>query len=181
MSEDSEDTVLQPVETQAQFADIVGATNRYRIIRHIGRGGMGAVVLAEDRLLARQVAIKKPLHESLESDDARWRFEGEGRAAAKLNSPFLCRVHDVAVWDGLPCLIMEYVAGESLSTLLRQQGPFPIQGSTGTSAVKFEKDSFDCLQKGVTNLELSHDIRSASVCTPDCQRCRSSAKAFPVR
>ena len=126
---DSEDTVLQPAGTQAQYADILGATNRYRIIRHIGRGGMGAVVLAEDTRLGRQVAIKKPLRESLESEDARRRFEGEGRAAAKLNSPYLCRVIDVAVWDGLPCLVMEYVAGESLSSLLRQKGPFSIDAA----------------------------------------------------
>src|SRR6185503_5753911 len=90
----------------------------YRIIEKLGEGGMGAVYLAEDVHLARQVAIK-----FLTSTDHHYRarFIREARAVSKLNHPNIAMVHDYGETEqDQPFIVMEYVKGKSLSDLLEQ-------------------------------------------------------------
>jgi eukaryotic-like serine/threonine-protein kinase len=88
----------------------------YRIVRPLGRGGMGQVMLAEDRLLDRLVAIKFIAHAS-PSEATRARFFVEARAAARIAHPNVVAVHRVGEIQGRPFIVAEYVRGVSLADL----------------------------------------------------------------
>jgi tetratricopeptide (TPR) repeat protein len=88
----------------------------YRIIEKLGEGGMGEVFLAEDTTLGRRVALKLPAAPLAGDADARARLQREARAAATLNHPHVCVVHEVGEGpDGRPFIAMEYVEGETLA------------------------------------------------------------------
>ena len=88
----------------------------YRIVRQLGRGGMGAVYLAEraDEQFRKQVAIKLVEH-GLDSDAILHRFRSERRILASLDHPHIATLHDAGTTDdGLPYFIMEYVEGQPI-------------------------------------------------------------------
>ncbi len=98
---------------------------RYRLQSQIGGGGMGAVWLALDELLGRQVAVKQVLVS--ESDEAlaeqqRQRALREGRIAARLSHPHAISVYDVAQEGEVPWLVMEYLPSRSLAEVLQADG-----------------------------------------------------------
>jgi hypothetical protein len=93
---------------------------RYRVIRHLGSGGMASVLLCKDERLARQVAVKR-LHAD-SPEDVEKRFVREAKLGASLNHPNLVSVFDTAVDDDGVLIVMEYVPGEPLSKALRH-GP----------------------------------------------------------
>ena len=97
--------------------------NRYRIVRRLGRGGMGAVYEAIDLRLRYTVALKQ----SLSCDQQAWKqFEREARLLAQLNHPVLPRVTEYFTEDGRAFFVMQFVAGDDLGTMLAQQpGPLP--------------------------------------------------------
>jgi serine/threonine protein kinase len=99
--------------------------NRYRIIRRIGQGGMGAVYEAQHEELSHIVAVKETLH--TDDDSLRRAFKREARILARLSHPSLPRVTDYFTeGDGL-FLVMEHIAGDDLIELLnRRNEPFPI-------------------------------------------------------
>ena len=87
---------------------------RYRIDSPLGAGGMGEVFLAHDTRLERRVAIKW-LHPDHEQDlVARERLRREALAAAALDHPFICKIHEIGDADGRTFIVMEYVEGETL-------------------------------------------------------------------
>jgi Tol biopolymer transport system component len=92
--------------------------SHYRIISRIGRGGMGEVYLADDLSLGRQVAIKVIHGDSGFGDQAAARLLREARAAARLDHPNICQVHEVGDTGGDPFIAMQYVEGETLDTLI---------------------------------------------------------------
>jgi len=98
---------------------ITGQISHYRILQLLGRGGMGEVYLAEDTTLSRQVAIKVLLESRQQDPVARQRLLREARAAAALNHPNSCTVHEVIEIDGLACIVMEYVDGRTLAATPR--------------------------------------------------------------
>ena len=104
--------------TQVESEVLAG---RYRIERPLGRGGMGTVDLAHDRVLDCPVAIKRLRNAWLEDVNARRRLLHEGRALAALNHPRIARVQDVL--DTPPVLVMEYVAGLPLPEWLAERQP----------------------------------------------------------
>ena len=101
---------------------IVGG--RYALAEELGRGGMGVVWRATDRVLQREVAIKEisyPVHLSDEERDVlRERTLREARAAARLEDPHVVAIHDVVEEDGRPWLVMEHVRSRSLQRILEQ-------------------------------------------------------------
>ena len=98
---------------------MIGRTfGRYRIVEEIGAGGMGVVYRAHDERLDRDVAIKVIAAGALEDEAARKRFRKEALALSKLNHPNIATVYDFDTQDGLDFLVMELVAGESLSDRL---------------------------------------------------------------
>src|SRR5262245_15265309 len=86
----------------------------YRVIRRLGVGGMGEVVLAHDERLDRLVAIKRLRADHTATPDRRERFRREARIAARLNHPAIVQLHDVLHEGDHDCLIMEYIDGRTL-------------------------------------------------------------------
>lgn len=89
---------------------------RYKILRLLGRGGMGSVYLALDTLLKRQVAVKVP-HISAFADrpEVRVRFFREAEAAARFHHPNFCPIYDIGEADNVPYLTMAYIEGQTLA------------------------------------------------------------------
>jgi WD40 repeat protein/tetratricopeptide (TPR) repeat protein len=104
---------------------------RYRIVKQLGKGGMGAVFLAEDEQLQRRVGLKIP-HLAVDADPTvRKRFLTEARAAATLRHAHICPVYDVGEAGGMPYLTMAYIDGVTLYEHLKATGPLaPDQAAT---------------------------------------------------
>lgn len=124
---------------------------RYRIVKPLGEGAMGAVYLARDTQLDRLVALKVPkLQNRLASQpkglkpqrtvpqidrevseeekgtpDSQTleRFFREARAAAALNHPNICAIHDIGEIDGIPFLTMSYLEGRTLAEMVERDKP----------------------------------------------------------
>ena len=99
----------------------------YRIIRELGRGGMGVVYLARQESLDREVAIKvlRPNQEFFAP--VLKRFREEARHLARLRHPNIVSIHEVGEVDGEPYFTMEFVDGESLSAVLKRGAMNPSQ------------------------------------------------------
>src|SRR2546428_9495048 len=97
--------------------------SRYRILRHLGNGGMGAVYEAVDLRLGHTVALKQ----TLTSDEELWRqFEREARLMARLNHPVLPCVSDYFTEGNRAFFVMQFIQGDDLARILVQQpGPLP--------------------------------------------------------
>src|SRR3954468_12534900 len=100
---------------------------RYRLRTPLGRGGMGVVWAADDELLQRPVAVKEvrfpPTVSDEERETLRERTMREARTAARLDHPCAVRVFDVCEDDDQPFIVMELLAGRSLSDIVREDGP----------------------------------------------------------
>jgi formylglycine-generating enzyme required for sulfatase activity len=108
---------------------------RYRIVRELGRGGMGVVYEATDPNIGRSVAVKVILslpHSSAhEYAELKLRFDREATAAGRLSHPNIVIVHDRADQDGVPYLVMEYIAGASLKDKLAPAVPLGLDAAIG--------------------------------------------------
>ncbi len=100
---------------------------KYRVLRLVGRGGMGAVVEAENLALGKRVAIKLIDLESASQPEAVQRFEREARTASAIESSHVVQVFDVGkLEDGRPYLVMELLRGENLGARLHRLGRLPV-------------------------------------------------------
>ncbi len=133
-----------PPSTHLEAGQVLA--QRYRVQRLLGKGGMGAVYLADDEVLGELVALKL-ISSAFASDEQAMvaRFRREAAAARKVSSPNVIRIHDLGeARPGLLYLSMEYFAGRTLADLIAQRGIVPI------------KDVQDILQQIVTGLEAAH-------------------------
>jgi serine/threonine-protein kinase len=101
--------------------------SKYRVERILGQGGMGTVLAAIDTSLERRVAIKVMLPDRASDPEGVARFLREGRAAVKLTSDHVARVFEVGVSEGRPYLVMEYLDGEDLDSLLARAGKLSVR------------------------------------------------------
>src|ERR1700722_11715257 len=97
-------------------------SDRYELVRHIARGGMAQVYMAKDLLLHRPVALKVLFPELSGDLSFVERFRQEARAAANLTHPNIVSVYDWGQGEHTYFIVMEFVDGSTLSSLLRQ-GP----------------------------------------------------------
>ncbi len=101
--------------------------NRYQLIEQVGKGGMAIVYRGRDLMLERQVAIKVLREDYSRSVTFQERFRQEARAAANLSHPNVVTVHDFGFDHGRLFLVMEFVPGLDLKSLLRRRGRLPLQ------------------------------------------------------
>jgi serine/threonine protein kinase len=105
---------------------------KYRVDRVIGFGGMGVVCAGTHLELATAVAIKFVRPERGSDERAVLRFLTEARAAAKLQSQFACRVMDCGrLPGGSPYIVMEYLVGQDLRSLVSSAGPLSVEAAVG--------------------------------------------------
>src|SRR5438270_3975419 len=105
--------------------DLPTQFGRYRIVRKLGEGGMGAVYLADDTQLGRRVAVKVPHFSDGDGPKIIERFYREARVAAGIEHAHICRVYDVGQIDGIHYLTMEYLEGTPLSQRVIRDQPWP--------------------------------------------------------
>jgi hypothetical protein len=115
-----------PAEPAAQGDSVRAALeaklqSQYRIVRLLGRGGMGSVYLARDLTLDREVAIKVVKTDS-SAREIQDRLRREARTAARLSHPNVVPLYTFGDVDGMPYFVMGYVRGESLAARLRRDG-----------------------------------------------------------
>jgi serine/threonine-protein kinase len=113
-----ESRTMHDVDVPALASPVLGRLGQYQLIREIGRGGMGAVYLARDLRLGRQVAIKL-LDRRGSHDNAR--FLAESRLTARCNHENIVVIYDVGEHDHHPYMVLEYVAGRTLSAWLEER------------------------------------------------------------
>jgi hypothetical protein len=106
--------------------DQLGRLERYEVLEEIGRGGMGVVLKAFDPTLHRVVAIKVLAPQLATSGVARKRFLREAKAAAAVTHDHIVTIHAVEEANGLPYLVMQYIAGQSLQQRIDKEGPLEL-------------------------------------------------------
>lgn len=109
-----------------QLAAGLVIADRFRLVRPLGQGGMGAVWLAQHTGLDVPCAVKFIHEEAAKSPELRGRFEREAKAAAQLRSPNVVQILDHGVWGGAPYIAMELLEGEDLAQRLRGRRPAPL-------------------------------------------------------
>jgi eukaryotic-like serine/threonine-protein kinase len=105
----------------------LGRLGAYEVTAVLGRGGFGVVLKALDPSLGRVVAIKVLAPQLATSAAARGRFAREARAAAAVVHDHVVAIHAVDSWNGLPYLVMPFVAGRSLQERVDRDGPMDVK------------------------------------------------------
>src|SRR4051812_7966859 len=99
---------------------------RWRILERIGAGGFGVVYRAERIKLAKLVALKFLDERGMKSREAQARFEREARAISRVQHRHSVSILDFGVHEGRPYIVMEYLAGTSLSSLMGKSSMTPM-------------------------------------------------------
>jgi serine/threonine protein kinase len=104
----------------------LAANQQYEILRELGRGGMGVVYLARNKLMDRLEVLKVVNKALLDHPGAVERFLREIRSAAKLSHPNVVAAYSAVQLGELLAFAMEYVEGQDLASLVKSQGPLPV-------------------------------------------------------
>ncbi len=141
-----------------QQPDEIGRLGPYRVLKKLGAGGMGMVLLAEDAMLKRKVALKVMLPNIAVNPQARERFLREARAAAAIEHAHIIAIHQVGEDNGVPFLAMPLLKGESLDDRLRREKKLPIN-----EAVRITCEMADGLAAAHAQGLIHRDIKPANV------------------
>jgi serine/threonine protein kinase len=119
----------------------------YLVVRELGEGGFGLTYLVEEIDSKKKVTIKTP--NSIFSSERDYetyvrRFEGEGKTLAKINHPNVVKVIGFFEFDNVPCLVMEYIEGETLNECIRRRKYLDID------------EAIECFQKLAETLKILH-------------------------
>ncbi len=135
-----------------------GATiGPYRVVRELGQGGMGTVVLAEDTRLGRRVALKTVAGAQAGTTGGRTQLLDEARAAAAISHPAIAGVYDVVEHDGDIAIVFEYVEGETLAARLAR-GPL-----AEADAVRIAVELAEALNVAHAGGVLHRDLKPANI------------------
>ena len=146
-----------PPEPKAASSDSAGRTaekpptsqkikslGEYLIVGKIGAGGMGRVYKAEHQRMRRIVALKVLSSQAMKSPDAVRRFNREVQAAARLSHPNIVTAYDAGEQQGIHYLVMEYVDGRDLASLVAEHGPLEVEAA------------LECILQAAQGLEYAH-------------------------
>jgi len=137
---------------------MIGETiSHYKISDKLGEGGMGVVYKAEDTKLHRWVALKFLSPQSLGTEEDKARFVREARAAAALDHPSICTVHEIDEAEGKTFISMAYVDGQSLHEIIKS-GPINPDEARNI-AIQAGEGLQEAHEKGV----IHRDIKSANI------------------
>ncbi|KJY40094.1 serine/threonine-protein kinase [Streptomyces sp. NRRL S-495] len=134
---------------------------RYELGERLGRGGMGTVWRARDRMLDREVAVKELTVSHLPEEEVEIlhaRMKREAAAAARIKHPGVITVHDVLEQDGRPWIVMELVDGRSLADVISQDGTLPPR-----AAAEVGGQVLAALHRGHQLGVLHRDVKPANV------------------
>ncbi|MEK6325423.1 MAG: protein kinase [Acidobacteriota bacterium] len=129
----------------------------YRILKEIGKGGMGVVYKAEDTKLHRTVAIKALSADLVGDEKARARFLREARAASAIDHPNICTVYEVNEVEDLLFFVMQYVEGKTLKKFI---GGRPVALD---QALEFSLEMADALAEAHRRNVIHRDIKSSNI------------------
>lgn len=129
----------------------------YKILKEIGKGGMGVVYKASDAKLHRTVAIKALAAELVGDEKARTRFLREARAASAIDHPNICTVYEINEVDDVLFFVMPYIEGQNLKKYINGR-PLPVE-----QALEFALQIADALAEAHHRNVLHRDIKSANV------------------
>lgn len=129
----------------------------YQIAEKIGEGGMGVVYKAVDTRLDRNVAIKVLPAERVADEERRKRFALEAKAASALNHPGIITVHDIGNDDGVDYIVMEFVEGKTLGSMIGRRG------MRVSEALKFAAQVADALAAAHAAGIIHRDLKPANV------------------
>jgi serine/threonine-protein kinase len=118
----------EPRDVSEILQDALGA--RYSLGQELGRGGMGLVLLARDRTLDRDVAVKVVHPQLATHGTIAERFLAEARTVARLRHPNIVTIHEAGEADGLLYFVMDRVPGETLRERLQRDGRLPVETVT---------------------------------------------------
>jgi hypothetical protein len=152
--------VAEPDPVRSSLERALGSG--YRILRLLGRGGMGSVYLARDQSLERLVAVKVLAHERSLDESSRERFRREARTAARLTHPNIVPLHAFGEADGMMYLVMGYVPGESLAARLRRDGRLAV-----ADARRIVADLADALDHAHRQGVVHRDVKPDNVLIDD--------------
>jgi formylglycine-generating enzyme required for sulfatase activity/dienelactone hydrolase/predicted Ser/Thr protein kinase len=147
-------TLETPVQVIRAGTMVAG---KYKVLEELGHGGMGIVYKAEDVKLKRFLALKFLPPHLVDSPELKERFLVEAQAAAALNHPNICVIHEVGEDEGRPYIAMEYVEGETLRDRLRI-GPLRTEDALDI-AIQVAAGLGEAHHKGI----IHRDIKSANI------------------
>ena len=151
--------------------------NRYKVLEVIGTGAMATVYAAEDTRLGRKVALKILRPEQAQDETFRARFKREAEAVASLNNPAIVAVYDTGSFDPsqsygvdeaagestlIPYIVMEYVEGHTLRTILSRGGHLPVSDALG-----YAEQLLGALQYSHSMGIIHRDIKPANIMVLD--------------
>jgi len=154
----STQTTIPPATSGTALSSMAAASlpeqfGRYRIVRSLGQGAMGAVYLAQDSQLDRPVALKIPKFTQASDAELIERFYREARAAATLRHPNLCPVYDAGQIEGVHYLSMAFLDGQLLADALAGKGPPSVRDAV-TIVLKLAKALDAAHSAGVVHRDL---------------------------
>ncbi len=154
-------TILDGTDAEATrdrgVAEEMSSAGKYRILKELGRGGMGVVYRAEDTQLQRVVALKFLPPEATRNERARKRFVHEAQAAAALDHSNICTVHEIGESEGRVFIAMALVEGETLKDRIAR-GPLDLDEALDI-AVQITDGLDAAHQRGIVH----RDIKSANI------------------
>ncbi len=132
--------------------------NRYEILEQLGGGGMAIVYKGQDKLLHRLVTIKILRPEFTLDQDFIRRFQREAQAVARLSHPNIVNIYDVGQENDIHYLIMEYVNGEDLKTILKREKTLPF-----SQIIQFSLQVCTALEHAHENNIVHQDVKPHNI------------------
>ncbi|CAM2069484.1 Protein kinase [Sulfidibacter corallicola] len=129
---------------------------KYRIIKELGKGGMGTVYQAEDTVIGRTVALKIIKDEVSDDAELKERFFREAKWAGGLSHPNITVVYDVGEYKGKPYIVLEYLTGFDLKTMIQREEPLTLLQKIDIALEMLEGLSF-AHERDITHRDIKPD------------------------